>query len=198
MIKQTAASWSEDYYGPSSPPGSTAPAQGGSSSVASLPPSTGDSRRSSLATNVSVDSLPISSLNRSESSVSMWSSVSSHHKRRNPFVPYALRNHAGNAKTNHRLTLYQRLLTNSKFISSFKKCKTRPVFTSPDVQTREGVWENSRVCVNPSHRREFTQRLSSSSKVPRVFASAGYVNTASFLYIYFVKYTTKIVLAVFT
>ena len=196
MIKQTAASWSEDYYGPSSPPGSTAPAQGGSSSVASLPPSTGDSRRSSLATNVSVDSLPISSLNRSESSVSMWSSVSSHHKRRNPFVPYALRNHAGNAKTNHRLTLYQRLLTNSKFISSFKKCKTLPVFTSPDANTRGSLGEFESLC-EPEPQASVYTKTFEFSKLPRVFASAGYVNTASFLYIFFVKYTTKIVLAVF-
>ena len=51
------------------------------------------------------------------------------------------------------------------------------------TQTREGVWENSRVCVNPSRRWGFTQRLSSSPKLPRVFVS-GYVNTASVLYFF--------------
>ena len=44
------------------------------------------------------------------------------------------------------------------------------------MQPREGVWENLTV-----YRRGFTQRLSSSPKLPQVFAS-GYVNTASVLY----------------
>ena len=61
------------------------------------------------------------------------------------------------------------------------------------MQTREGVWENSKVCVNPSRRRVFTQRLSSSPKLPRV---SGYVNTASVLH-FFPKYTTKIVLKIY-
>ena len=70
--------------------------------------------------------------------------------------------------------------------NTFKKYKTRAVFTQPD-ETREGDWENSNVCVNPSRRRGFTQRLSSSPKLPRVFAS-GCVNTASVLYFFYKIY----------
>ena len=55
------------------------------------------------------------------------------------------------------------------------------------MQTREGVWENSKVCVNPSRRRGFSQRLSSSPKLPRVFAS-GYASTASVSYFFYKIY----------
>ena len=54
------------------------------------------------------------------------------------------------------------------------------------MQTQEGVWENSKVCVNTNldlHK----LRLSSSPKLPRVFAS-GYVNTASVLYFFYEIY----------
>ena len=57
------------------------------------------------------------------------------------------------------------------------------------MQTREGVWENSKVYVNLSCRRGFTQRLSSSPKLPRVFAS-GYVNMEHVLYFLNVIYAS--------
>ena len=52
------------------------------------------------------------------------------------------------------------------------------------MQTREGVWENEKVCVNPSHDGEGLHKLSSSPKLTRVFAS-GCVNTASVLYFFY-------------
>ena len=52
------------------------------------------------------------------------------------------------------------------------------------MQTREGVWENEKVCVNPSRRGEDLHKLSSSPKLTRVFAS-GYVNTTSVLYLFY-------------
>ena len=45
-------------------------------------------------------------------------------------------------------------------------------------------WRTPCFVFNPSHRRGFTQRLSSSPKLPRVFAS-GYVSTASILYFFY-------------
>ena len=52
------------------------------------------------------------------------------------------------------------------------------------MQTQEGVWENSKVCVNRAAGEDLHKlRLSSSPKLPRVFAS-GYVNTASVLYFF--------------
>lgn len=41
---------------------------------------------------------------------------------------------------------------------------------------REGVWENSKVHINPSHRGGFTKVLADCPKLPRVFPSS-YVNT---------------------
>ena len=52
------------------------------------------------------------------------------------------------------------------------------------MQTRERVWENEKVCVNPSRRGEGLHKLSSSPKLTGVFAS-GYVNTASVLYFFY-------------
>ena len=52
------------------------------------------------------------------------------------------------------------------------------------MQTREGVWKNEKVCVNPSRRGEGLHKRSSSPKLTRVFAS-GYVNTASVLYFFY-------------
>ena len=52
------------------------------------------------------------------------------------------------------------------------------------MQTREEVWENEKVCVNPSRRGEGLHKLSRSPKLTRVFAS-GYVNTASVLYFFY-------------
>ena len=74
----------------------------------------------------------------------------------------------------------------SHSILSLRNIKRAPCLHSL-MQTWEGVWENSKVCVNPSCRRGFTQRLSSCPKLPRVFAS-GYVNTASVLYFFYKIY----------
>ena len=52
------------------------------------------------------------------------------------------------------------------------------------MQTRERVWENEKVCINPSRRGEGLHKLSRSPKLTRVFAS-GYVNTASVLYFFY-------------
>ena len=52
------------------------------------------------------------------------------------------------------------------------------------MQTRERVWENEKVCVNPSCRGEGLHKLSRSPKLTRVFAS-GYVNTASILHFFY-------------
>ena len=51
----------------------------------------------------------------------------------------------------------------------FKKYRTRAVFSL--MQTREGVWQNEKVCVNPSRRGEGLHKLSSSPKLTRVIKS---------------------------
>ena len=54
---------------------------------------------------------------------------------------------------------------NRTFANLGTKCKYATKALVSLMQTLEGVWENSKVCVNPSRRRGFTQRLSSSPKL---------------------------------
>ena len=75
------------------------------------------------------------------------------------------------------------LSTHSLTITHLRNIKRAPCLHSL-MQTREGVWENEKVCVNPSRHGEGLHKLSRSPKLTRVFAS-GYVNTASVLYFFY-------------
>ena len=65
------------------------------------------------------------------------------------------------------------------------------------LQAREGDWENSKLCVNPSHRQGFYTKTFEFSQTPSSNLHQAMLTWQAF-YISFIKYTTKIVLAVFT